>query len=125
MPQVKENKARENRITMEIIVDAYTPEEQAMGWYYYLEEKLNFPFKAKCVEARAVSPLAVGEKVEVVGMPPESECRCEMFVSVEWEGRELAVPLSQLQAIRSDAETKEAIADWHYWTAQGYEFLGM
>ena len=34
MPQVKENKAREERITMEIIVDAYGPEEQAMGWYY-------------------------------------------------------------------------------------------
>lgn len=25
---------REQRITMEIVVDAYTPEEQAMGWYY-------------------------------------------------------------------------------------------
>jgi hypothetical protein len=23
---------REQRITMEIVVDAYTPEEQAMGW---------------------------------------------------------------------------------------------
>ena len=27
---------REERISMEIIVDAYGPEEQAMGWYYYL-----------------------------------------------------------------------------------------
>jgi hypothetical protein len=27
---------REERITMEAVVDAYGPEEQAMGWYYYL-----------------------------------------------------------------------------------------
>ena len=37
---------RDERIAMEIIVDAYGPEEQAMGWYCYLEEKLKFPFTA-------------------------------------------------------------------------------
>ena len=31
---------------MEIVVDAYGLEEQAMGWYSYLEEKLQFPFTA-------------------------------------------------------------------------------
>jgi hypothetical protein len=35
---------REQRITMEIVVDAYTPEEQAMGWYSSLEDRLHFPF---------------------------------------------------------------------------------
>jgi Calcium binding len=39
---------REQRITMEIVVDAYTPEEQAMGWYYSLEDRLHFPFVARC-----------------------------------------------------------------------------
>ena len=29
---------------MEAIVDANGPEEQAMGWYYYLEDKISFPF---------------------------------------------------------------------------------
>ena len=37
----KNDNAREERIAMEIIVDANGPEEQAMGWYYYLEEKLK------------------------------------------------------------------------------------
>ncbi len=32
--KLRQNKDREERITMEIIVDAYGPEEQAMGWYY-------------------------------------------------------------------------------------------
>ena len=45
--KLRKNKAREERIGMEIIADAYGPEEQSMGWYYYLEEKLQFPFTAK------------------------------------------------------------------------------
>ena len=44
MPGVEKDEAREYRITMEIIVDAYGPEEQALGWYCYLEDKLRFPF---------------------------------------------------------------------------------
>src|SRR6266542_2684709 len=61
------SKAREDRIVMEIIVDAYGPEEQAMGWYYYLEDKLSFPFRAKCVAERVISPLRKGDTVEVTG----------------------------------------------------------
>jgi len=53
--------AREDRIQMEIIVDAYGPEEQAMGWYCYLEEKLAFPFRAKCIAERRISPLREGD----------------------------------------------------------------
>ena len=37
MPEPKLNRARERRIELEIVIDAYTPEESAMGWYYYLE----------------------------------------------------------------------------------------
>ena len=39
-----------------------------------------------------------------------------------WQGRTLAVPLSQLAAVDPDDSTAEAIADWHYWVAQGYCF---
>ena len=46
MPQRQKDEEREERITMEIVVDAYGPEEQATGWYYYLEETLTFPFTA-------------------------------------------------------------------------------
>ena len=55
---------------MEIIVDAYTSEEQALGWYYYLEAKLRFPFQAKCFMTKKMSPLREGEKVEVFAMAP-------------------------------------------------------
>jgi hypothetical protein len=108
---------------MEIIVDAYGPEEQAMGWYYYLEEKLQFPFTAICTAKRAISPLHVNDEIDVIRMAPEEECEREMFVAIRWEKRGLAVPLSQLTAISSAAgQTKQAIEDWHYWVEMGYEF---
>ena len=44
MSSIKEDKIREHRILMEIVVDAYNEGERALGWYYYLEEKLSFPF---------------------------------------------------------------------------------
>lgn len=56
---------REQRILMEVVVDAYAPDERAMGWYYYLEGKLNVPFTARCTTRRAVSPLRVKDEVEV------------------------------------------------------------
>lgn len=39
MPKPKKDPNRDHRIMMEIIVDAYGPEEQAMGWYYYLASR--------------------------------------------------------------------------------------
>jgi len=122
---VKRNAARERRILDEIIVDAYGPEEPAMGWYYYLERTLEFPFPARCRASRAISPLQEGERVTVTGMAPEEECEHEMFVQIRWQNRPLAVPLAQLD-VRGrrdvDADTREAIADWHYWLDQGYVF---
>ena len=120
MSKTKKNAERERRIAMEIIVDAYDAEEQAMGWYYYLEEKLQFPFTATCVAERAISPLHKGDEVEILGMAPEKECQHEMFVMMRWERRRLAVPLSQVKPISEmDEDTRDAIADWHYWVGQG------
>ena len=118
----KKDKTREDRYIMEIVVDAYDENERALGWYYYLEDKLAFPFKAKCIAAREISPLKRGEEVGVVGMPSEDECEREMFVTVEWEKRTVAVPLSQLKGVDVNEETQEAIEDWRYWVGQGYEF---
>ena len=113
---------REHRILMEIVVDAYGAEERAMGWYCYLEETLGFPFTARCVARGAISPLRPKDEVEVVGMPPEDECRHEMFVTIRWEKDGLAVPLSQLKVADADPKTRQAVEDLHYWVAQGYEF---
>jgi hypothetical protein len=122
MARPKKNHIRELRIRNEIVVDAYGPEEQAMGWYYYLEGKIQFPFQARCIASKVISPLRKGESVEVLRMAPEDACASDMFALIRWQGRNMAVPLSQLAAIDPDESTEEAIADWHYWVAQGYRF---
>ena len=71
---------------------------------------------------RTVSPLSKGQEVEVVGLAPAEECEREMFVTVKWDPRPLAVPLAQLEVIQGDKATKQAVEDWHYWVDQGYEF---
>ena len=38
----------------------------------------------------------------------------EIFVQARWQGRELGLPLAQLEGIGVSNQTAEAIADWHY-----------
>jgi hypothetical protein len=121
MERLPHDEEREERIHNEAIVDAYGPEEQAIGWYTYLEERLGFPFRATCIAERITSPLRLGAKVEVVGMAPVNECDHEMLVLIQLEGRPLAVPLAQLDGVAVDEETNQAIGDWHYWLGRGHE----
>jgi len=122
MSRIEKDEIREERIMNEIMVDAYGEEEHAMSWYYYLDEVMSFPYKAECNTERNTSPLRKGEKVKVLGMSHIDDCMKEMFVQIEWQGRELGVPLAQLKPIGVDDETQQAIEDWQYWVARGYEF---
>ncbi|MXV61845.1 hypothetical protein GS429_07150 [Natronorubrum sp. JWXQ-INN-674] len=63
MTRADRDEERDERIEMRIIVDAYTAEEQAMGWYSYLDDTLAFPFDARCIDEREESPLREGEPV--------------------------------------------------------------
>ena len=122
MSNIEEDKDREYRIDMEVVVDAYDSEERAMGWYYYVSDNCNFPFKAKCLIERRISSLNVNDEVIVLGTAPAEDCEREMFVEIQWNDRKLAVPLSQLDGIDIDDETRQVIEDWHYWVKRGYEF---
>ena len=70
------------------MVDAYSPEERAMGWYYYLDDTLQFPFLARCIAKRVISPLQVGDEVDLFRMASEEECEREMFVMIRWDREE-------------------------------------
>ncbi len=118
---IKKVKKREQRIIEEIIVDAYDAEEQAMGWYYYLEDKLEFPFAATCTKKRAISPLHIDDEIDVIDIAPVEECGHEMFVMIRWEKDVLAVPLMQLKVTHGEGLTQEAAEDWSYWVDRGYE----
>src|SRR5207249_12239699 len=102
MTRPDKDEAREERISNEITVDAYGPEEQAISWYYYLDENLHFPFSARCITRRASSPLEPGDEVEVVEMAPEEECEHDMLVLIRRKRRPLAVPLMHLEGIQVD-----------------------
>lgn len=119
MARPPRDEEREERIHNEIIVDAYGPEEQAIGWYTHLGDMLAFPFRAACIAERVTSPLRPGDKVNVTGMAPVEECDHEMFVLTLWRRRTLAVPLAQLAGVAVDEETEQAIGDWHYWIGAG------
>ena len=95
-----------------------------MGWYYYLEDKMAFPFEAKCHREISTSPVQVGDQVTVSGMASEDVCAHSMFVTISYADRKLDVPLAQLSPADEDGDedTIEAIGDWHYWQNQGYQF---
>lgn len=117
-----EDARREERIAQGIIVDACDGIERALGWYSYLDSNLSCPFSAECRIARPTSPLTVGQRVEVIGMPSEHECEQEIFVTIRWRGARLAVPLAQLHPIDTGDETTQAVEDWLYWFDRGYSF---
>jgi hypothetical protein len=48
--------------------------------HYYLGGKITFPFQARCVTTKAVSPLRKGETVEVLRMASEDACEHDMLV---------------------------------------------
>jgi hypothetical protein len=120
--RVERDENREERISMEAVVDAYNEEERAMGWYYYLDDKLHFPFQAKWISRKRPE----GRDVEVIEMSPEDDCTHDMFVEVRYQAGTVddifSARLAEINPINVDEETAEAVADWHYWVARGYEF---
>ncbi len=122
MARVAKDEAREERIMMEAVVDAHDEEERAMGWFYYLQDKMHFPFEAECVTESRVSPLKIGERVQVKDMTPEDDHLQDMFAEIEWSNRTFDLPLAQLRPIDVDADTQEAVEDWKYWMDRGYCF---
>lgn len=126
MATVERDETRENRIVEEIVVDAEDKEERAMGWYYYLDDSLNFPFMAKWKRKSRKTGTVEEKLVEVLGMCPEDDCLKDMYLDIALlNGKEddvYSAKLSDLEAIDVDEDTEQAIADWMYWLARGYKF---
>ena len=122
MKRSEEDKAREERIMMEIVVDANGEDERAMGWYCYLQDSLAFPFKATYSRRKAKGGKGKAKIVTVTGMAEEEECGGGMQVLVAWEDDEIAVALERLTPVDVSAEALRAIEDWKYWVERGYRF---
>ncbi len=110
MRKPAKDKIREDRIHNEAIVDAYGSEEKAMSWYYYLENKIRFPFQAKRIVANLASPIKKGEIVEVRRLAPDDACSFDILVLIRWQGRSMAAPLSHwLPSIRTNPPPKQSV----------------
>jgi hypothetical protein len=120
--RIAEHPEREDRILFDIVVDAYNETERAMGWYYHLENELTFPFEARCISTRTISPLKVGQATEVVGLAVEEDCMTEVLVMVKLGRSTVAVPLAQLKCLSDEEDTRQAVEDWHYWVGRGYRY---
>ena len=58
-------------------------------------------------------------------MSLEDDCLSDMLVEVAYqEDIEdiFTARLGDIHPLNGDKTTQEAIADWHYWLARGYEF---
>jgi hypothetical protein len=93
MKKLKKDPIREDRIHNEAIIDACGPEERALGWYYYLENRLLLPFEARCIAtSQGRFTAQQGETAHVLRMAPEDACSADMLVLILWQGRTVAVP---------------------------------
>lgn len=124
MPIVPVDEHREHRITYEIIVDCYDEYEVATGWYCYLEDRLDFPFRAKWLATGHLKP----DTVQVIGMASEDKCKTDILVEIERPDEEeltvvLSVPLVEVEPVEERGERSQAIEDWQYWLDQGNQLV--
>ncbi len=116
---------RENRIDYDVVVDAYDESERAMGWYYYLQDKISFPFLAKWKKKTKKTGAIAEKEIEVLDMASAEDCESNMYVEVAYINEKddtFTARLSDIEAINPDPNTEEALADWQYWIDMGYEF---
>jgi len=108
------DKAREDRIVDEILVDSDTDEDRATAWYYHLDGKVTFPFQAT---------FDGDEEVEVMSLSVEEDCLDEMKMEVRHSdsfGEEPFTALVvELEPLDADDDSTEAIEDWQYWWERG------
>jgi hypothetical protein len=71
-----------------------------------------FPFKARCITERTMSPLEDSEAVRVVWMASEGSCRSEMFVSMQWMDRGLGVQTDDFLR-DADSRHRHTDRDWN------------
>jgi len=118
--------AKMNEIIMlEIVVDAKDDEDVAMGWFYYMQDELEFPF-----EAEMESKNRRGEKsviqIDVLGLSSSNENNNspEVILEVSEKGSErvIDVGISKLQNVKGDESTENAVAIWKHWDSGKFWF---
>ncbi len=105
----------------EIVVDANGDDEVYIGWYYFMVESLEFPFKA-IATIKKRNGITEEHTVEVVEDATDGErFKCQAFyVNVDYEGVMMKVEVADLKPINASEETLKAITVWQYGKENGY-----
>src|SRR5690606_28398682 len=106
----------QHKIHNEIIVDCYDEIEISMGWYYFFEENLEFPFKAT-VPLRKKDGSTEMKVVKVVALASDEEGFISQDFDLEMEHKEYLykIEYSKLAHIKASAQTREAFKIWDFW----------
>ena len=113
-------------ITNEIVVDAKDADDVAMGWLYYMQAELLFPFEAK-MEVKNRNEEKSVVRIDVLDLSPDNENNNspEVILEVSEKGSErvMDVRISKLQDVKADESTKNAVAIWKYWKSGKFRFV--
>ena len=107
------------KIRNEIIVDCYGDYEVNMGWYYFFEEALEFPFEAETV-IKYRGGKVNHTKVDVLGIATEEgkfDNISEIQLEVSPKGQQiiLDVGISKLENVEGSESVEEALEVWTFW----------
>jgi len=103
------------KIDYEIIVDAYDEYEQSMGWFYFFEETLEFPFTATA-QLKRRDGTTESKRVKLTGLVSKEEDFRDNDFNLEMEQGQYVRPIaySALSDIRASDETLEAFEIWDF-----------
>ena len=106
----------QHKIDYEIIVDCYDEYEVSMGWYYYMEETLKFPFKAKAKLKKVDGSVKLTE-IQVTGLAADEEgfMGNDFDLEILVGGYATDIAYTKLSDIKADDQSLEAFAIWKYW----------
>ncbi len=108
-------------IDFEVVVDACDDDEVNMGWYYFMAESLQFPFKAVATIKKR-NGTTEERTVDVVEDATDGDrFKCQAYyVNVDLDGVLMKVEVGDLKPINASEETLKAITVWKYWLENGY-----
>ena len=109
----------ERKIYDEIIVDCYDEIEASMGWYYYFEENLYFPFKATAQLKKRDGSVELQE-VKITGIASKEEDFMGKDFNLQMQSGDYILPIaySKLSNIKCTPETLDAFEVWNYWVSK-------
>ena len=107
------------KIDYEIIVDCYDEYEVSMGWYYFMEETIEFPFRATA-KLKKLNGSIEQKEIEIIGLASDEEGFIKNDFDLEIEAGEHVgtIAYSKLSSVKASPETMEAFTIWNHWVSK-------